>query len=60
MDCGLPSGASLPLPSAFLGNSFICLETQSCNTMVNFPALNKPDGLKSLDEHLLTRSYITG
>ncbi|CAK0779795.1 hypothetical protein CVIRNUC_004854 [Coccomyxa viridis] len=28
--------------------------------MVNFPALNKSDGLKALDEHLLTRSYITG
>ena len=28
--------------------------------MVSFPALNKADGLKAVDEHLLTRSYITG
>ena len=35
-------------------------QVQSCSTMVNFPALNESDGLKALDEHLLTRSYITG
>ncbi len=28
--------------------------------MVSFPALNKAEGLKAVDEHLLTRSYITG
>jgi hypothetical protein len=29
-------------------------------TMASFPDLAKPDGLKALDEYLLTRSYITG
>jgi hypothetical protein len=28
--------------------------------MASFPDLAKPDGLKALDEYLLTRSYITG
>ena len=44
----------------------ICSTNRSLRTprysgkMVSFPALNKPKGLKAVDEHLLTRSYITG
>ena len=28
--------------------------------MASFPALTGADGLKALNEHLLTRSYVTG
>jgi len=33
---------------------------RALETMAAFPNLNSGSGLKKLDEHLLTRSYITG
>ena len=48
-----PAGRGRKLPECEIPTSISA-------AMASFPALTGADGLKALNEHLLTRSYVTG
>lgn len=56
----LPAHLSARTDLFHIPNTFSIHCTADNARMVSFPALNGPDGLKALNDHLLTRSYVVG